>query len=122
MPVAPPVNVPLFVIPLWNVTFELVVLVKDAPLDMVRRPLNVLLLTAEVMASVPPDATVVVPVTSNGTLNALNVPLPMERLPPMVRFVTVAVFTAPTIVKLPVTLAVPACKVLLLLPDKIRFT
>ncbi len=111
VPDVPAENVPLLVIPLWNVTLEFTVFVNCPPEAIVNVLLKVFAPVADPIVKFPPEPTLVVPLIVKVNPFAVNVEFPIERFPPIKRLATVAVDTAPVIVRLPVTFAVPVCNV-----------
>ena len=119
----PPLNAEVVVIPPRKVTGEFPELFQLAPVLIVTKPAKIFVPVAEVMFRMPlvPPPTVVVPVTVNAKPAALKVvPLPTTKFPPIPRVSTVVVATVPLRVRLPAT-AVAACKVLLPLPERVKW-
>ena len=118
------VNVPLMVTSLPNVIASATDSDNVPPLLIVTAPVKVFVPVALEMANVDALATVVVPVTPNVNPAAVKVaalvPSPTNKFPPIVISTTVAVDAVPPRVKLPAILVVPACKVFVPLPDKVK--
>ena len=102
---------------------EFPLLFQTALVLIVTNPVNILV-PAELLTTKLDEApvTVVVPVTVKANPAAVKVvPAPTSRLPPIVSPTTVAVVAVPERVKLPLMAVVVTVRVLVLLPDKVRW-